>query len=229
MTYRMSTTRLRELVLLAALGATLAGCGANPGPARTENRSVEAFHAIELRGAAQMQVEVGKGPALSITAGERVLQATSTEVRNGVLVVLVRERGGWFQRGPAASLAVQVPALDSVQISGAGDFTLRDVSGDSLAITVQGAGRLVANGTVRKLTARIDGAANADLARLVTTDADVVVNGAGRLQVHATGTLGAEVNGVGSISYHGNPQRVIPSVHGVGSVSPAADEKPANP
>lgn len=68
-----------------------------------------------------------------------MLQATSTEVRDGVLVVLVREQGGWFQRGQVAKLTVQAPTLDSVQISGAGDFKLRDVSGESLALVVQGA------------------------------------------------------------------------------------------
>jgi hypothetical protein len=217
----MSITRWREILMLAGLGVGLAGCAADSGPVRTENRTVDTFHAIELRGAAQMQVEVGKGPALSITAGERVLQATSTQVRDGVLVVLVRERGGWFQRGTVARLTVQAPTLDSVEISGAGDFTLLDVSGDKLAIAVQGAGSLEASGTVRQLSARIDGAGSADLSRLVATDAEVSVNGAGSLEVHASGTLRAELNGVGSISYTGNPQKVIPSVHGVGSISPA--------
>jgi len=221
MTYRMSTTRLRSALSLAALAAVLGGCAADSGPERTENRAVEPFHAIELRGAAQMQVEVGKGPGLSITAGERVLQGTSSQVRDGVLVVLVRERGGWFQRGPAAKLLVQAPALDSVKISGAGDFALNDVSGEKLAIVVEGAGKLEANGTVRTLSARIDGAGNVDLAKLAATDAEVAVNGAGKLEVQATGTLNAEVNGVGSITYTGNPQKVVPAVHGVGSISPA--------
>jgi Putative auto-transporter adhesin, head GIN domain len=227
MTYRMSTTRLRSSLLIAALGAMLAGCASDSGPARTESRAVESFHAIELRGAAEMQVEVGKGPALSITARERVLQATSTEVRDGVLVVLVRERGGWFQRGKVAKLAVQAPTLDSVQISGAGDFVLRDVAGSSLTIAVQGAGRIEANGTTGRLTARIDGAGSADLTRLVATDAQVAVNGAGRLDVNVTGALTAEVNGVGSIRYAGNPAKVVPSVHGVGSISPAGESGPA--
>jgi hypothetical protein len=221
MTYRLSITRWRENLLLAALGATLTGCAADSGPVRTESRALETFHAIELRGAAQMQVEVGKGPALSITAGERVLQATSTQIRDGVLVVLVRERGGWFQRGPAARLTVQAPTLDSIDISGAGDFSLLNVAGDKLVIAVQGAGSIEASGAVRQLNARIDGAGSADLSRLVATDAEVSVNGAGSLEVQASGTLKAEVNGVGSISYTGNPQKVIPSVHGVGSISPA--------
>jgi hypothetical protein len=221
MTYRMSTTRLRRSLALPALAAIVGGCAADSGPERTESRAVETFHAIELRGAAQMQVEVGKGPALSITAGERVLQGTSSQVRDGVLVVLVRERGGWFQRGPAARLVVHAPTLDSVHISGAGDFTLNDVSGEKLAIVVEGAGKLEANGTVRTLSARIDGAGNVDLGRLAAADAQVAVNGAGKLDVQATGTLNAEVNGVGSIAYAGNPQKVVSAVHGVGSISPA--------
>jgi hypothetical protein len=221
MTYRMSTTRLRSSLLLVVLAAALAGCAADSGPGRTESRAVGNFHAIELRGAAQMQVEAGRGPALSITAGERVLQGTSAEVRDGVLVILVRERGGWFQRGPAAKLLIQAPTLDSVHISGAGDFTLNDVSGGNLDIVLEGAGRLEARGTVGALTARLDGAGHADLGGLAATDAEVAVNGAGKLELQVTGTLTAEVNGVGSITYTGNPQKVVPAVHGVGSISPA--------
>jgi hypothetical protein len=209
---------------MVALGATLAGCASDSGPVRTENRTVESFHAIELRGAAEMQVEVGKGPAVSIAAGERVLQGTSTQVRDGVLVVLIRERGGWFQRGPAAKLIVQAPTLDSVEISGAGEFTLHDIAGDKLSIAVQGAGSLDATGKVGQLTARIDGAGKVDLARLSATDAQVAVNGAGSLDVNVSGTLQAEVNGVGSISYSGNPQKVVPSVRGVGRISPAGTQ-----
>jgi hypothetical protein len=221
MTYRMSITRLRSAAPLLTLAALVAGCTADSGPARTESRTVDSFHAIELRGAAQMQIEVGKGPALSITAGERVLQATSTQVRDGVLVVLVRERGGWFQRGPVARLAVQAPTLDSVHISGAGEFTLSNVSGAKLDIVVEGAGNLEASGTVGTLSARLDGAGRVDLGNLAATDAVVAVNGAGKLDVQATGTLDAEVNGVGTITYSGNPQKVVPAVHGVGSISPA--------
>jgi hypothetical protein len=217
----MFITRSYKFLLLAGLGSVLAGCAADSGPVRTENRNIEAFHAIELRGAAEMQVEVGKGPSLTITASERVLQGTSTQVRDGVLVVLIRERGGWFQRGPAAKLSVQVPTLDSVQISGAGDFIVRDVSGDKLDLALQGAGQLQANGAIGQLKVSIDGAGGVDLSKLVATDAQVSVNGAGKLDLHATGTLTAEVNGVGSVTYSGNPQKVIPSVNGVGSIKPA--------
>lgn len=224
MTYRMSTTRSRSSLLLVVLGSALAGCASDSGPVRTENRTVGTFHAIELRGAAEMQVEVGKGPALSITASERVLQGTSSQVRDGVLVVLIRERGGWFQRAPAAKLIVQAPTLDSVDISGAGDFTLHDVSGERLSLALQGAGSLDANGSVGQLTARIDGAGKGDLSKLVATDAQVSVNGAGGLEVNVTGTLQAELNGVGSITYTGNPQKVVPSVNGVGRISPAGTQ-----
>jgi hypothetical protein len=225
MTCRMSITRLRSVACLGALGALVAGCAADSGPTRTENRTVDAFHAIELRGAAQMQVDVGKGPALSITAGEEVLQSTNTEVRDGVLVVQIGERRGWFHGGAAAKLAIQAPALESMKISGAGDFTLREITGERLSIVVEGAGKLQANGTVHMLTARIDGAGSADLAGLAATDADVAVNGAGSLEVNASGALKAEVNGVGSITYSGDPQKVVSSVRGVGRISPAGAKK----
>lgn len=52
------------------------------------------------------------------------------------------------------------------------------------------------------------------------------VNGAGQMDVLATRRLEAQLNGVGSIVYAGNPPELVTTINGVGSISPAATPAP---
>lgn len=218
MTYRMSITRWPSaLFSLALLGA----CSGPTGPVRTETRTIENFHAIELRGSAEAEITVGASPSLTATAEDALLKSLQTDVTDGVLIIQTRRESGWFQRRGNLKLQIAAPSLDSVTLNGAGDFRLRDLSGDSLKLVMAGAGSLSASGRTGRLEARIDGAGSMELEKLAAGDADVSVNGAGSLSVCASGNLNATVNGVGSISYYCNPQKAVTSLHGVGSIKPA--------
>jgi len=205
--------------------ALLAACAGPAGPVRTETRSVENFHAIDLRGAADAQITVGKSAALTVTTDEETLGNLQTQVHDGVLVIQTgKHRGSWFQRRATVKLQIETPALDSLTLNGAGDFRLRDIAGEKLQVVMAGAGSISASGQVMALQARIDGAGSMQLQQLRAVDAEVSVNGAGSLEVCATGTLNAQVNGVGSIAYSCNPQKAVTSVHGVGSIHPVGGQ-----
>lgn len=220
MTYKMSTTPWRSALL--PLAALLGACAGPAGPARTETRTIEPFHAIELRGAAEAEVTVGGSPSVTATADDTALKGLITEVKDGVLVIQTKRDSGWFQRRSTVKLQIATAALDSLVINGAGDFKLRDITGDKLKLVMSGAGSLSAAGRINSLDAHIDGAGSMELAKLAAGDADVAVNGAGSLSVCASGTLNAAVNGVGSINYSCNPQKTVTSLHGVGSIRPSA-------
>jgi hypothetical protein len=217
---RTSTTRWRSALAASLL---LAGCsGGASNPIETQRREVTGFHAIELRGAGELTVTVGPASALSVTANRAVLDKLRTEVKDGRLYI-EHEPGGWrwFSRGVTLKLVVATPALDGLQVNGAGNVSITGATGPALALELSGAGNLEAVGETGQLEARINGAGDMQLARLIARDAKVSVNGAGNMQVHATGALEATVNGVGSIQYAGNPQPVKSEINGVGSIGPA--------
>jgi hypothetical protein len=109
-------------------------------------------------------------------------------------------------------------------MNGAGNIGITGIHGQAVSIALQGAGNLVASGQTATLNARLNGAGNIDLSRLISGDATVAVNGAGNLTAHVTGSLQAEVNGVGSITYAGKPRQVESNINGVGRIvaAPAA-------
>jgi hypothetical protein len=208
--------------LLVAALALLAGCGAKlDGKAVTQQRGVDAFHSIDLRGAADVSVTVGGATSVSLTAGEQTLQDITTQVQNGVLVIDSKPGWRWFGDGGKLEVRIATPLLNALAVNGAGNVTIDGVHGDALALALQGAGNLTATGQTAALNARINGAGNMDLTQLAARDASVVVNGTGRLAANVSGSLQAEVNGVGSITYTGNPQKVESEINGVGSIAPA--------
>jgi len=230
MMYRTSITRLHETRALRAALATLAGtlflsvtlvaCG-NPdtGPVETEERQVGAFQSIELRGAAEMTVQVGAAHSLKVTASSRTRAAFTAEVQGDKLILETHNRFFEPQLGKAVVL-VTLPQLHSLIVSGAGDVKVTNVASDTLNLALNGAANVEADGKAGNLSVSMNGAGNMDLSRLEAGSAIVAVNGAGSMDVNATGSLNATVNGVGSINYYGKPAQVTTAVNGVGSISP---------
>lgn len=216
----MSITRLRR-ACGALLGvAWLAGCsGPPPGPMNDQTRTVDAFHAIELRGSGEAFVKVGKPQALVVSTQQSAHSRIVTRVQDGKLIV-ENVKGNWYHDRPTLRLQIDVPALDAVTLSGGTVLAIDDMTGPRLALSVKGAGSVRAAGEVSALKVQLDGAGSMDLTKLQAGDASVTVNGTGEIRLHVTGQLEATVNGVGNVKYAGNPREVVRHMNGIGSISP---------
>jgi hypothetical protein len=225
MTCKMSITRLLSLALAAGATLALAGCvERDTGPVTTESRPVDTFTAIDFRGAAKVDVQVGPAPSLGITATPKTLAALKSRVEGGKLF-LESGTGFWHSQPGKLEIRITVPELHAMSVSGAGDIEVAGLAGASLNLTLNGAADFNATGRIGMLTVAMNGAGDMDLSRLEATDATVVVNGAGSMDVNATGTLVATVNGVGSIDYYGKPSGLTTTINGVGSIGPHAGDK----
>jgi hypothetical protein len=226
--YRTSITRWRRPVRLALplllLGLSACSPGAS-GPVSSEQRNVDDFHSIDLRGAADVNVSVGASRSVTLTASTEALRDITTNVQNGVLIVNTKS-GGWKLFGPRRKIEVHLalPILNALTVNGAGNVKIEGIQGSAVALVLQGAGNVEASGSTSALNARLNGAGNMDLARLRAGDATVAVNGAGNLELYVSGSLQASVNGVGAITYIGNPRTVEPQINGVGSIKPASSQ-----
>jgi Putative auto-transporter adhesin, head GIN domain len=76
-----------------------------------------------------------------------------------------------------------------------------------------------ASGTVARLGVSLGGSGDAQLGQLVARDVRAVLNGSGRIAVHATNTLQASVPGSGTIVYSGHPAHVTTSITGSGAIT----------
>lgn len=224
----MTVCAIRYASLLAAL-LGLSGCGEPDEPVEIEKRTREVapFKAIDMEGAAHLEVAVGEPHSLTIQAPAAVIERLRVEVRDETLFIESRPRD-WFpsQGGRRLILTIGTPQLSSLRLGGGNDANLRGFSGGETRIRAEGAAHVAARGRLDKLTVHMSGAANADLSRLLVADAKVTVDGVGNVVVHPTERLDATMNGIGAIHYLGDPMHVSTRMHGFGTIAKREGEPP---
>ncbi|MDH4177133.1 MAG: DUF2807 domain-containing protein [Thermoleophilia bacterium] len=200
------------------------GCGDDGGQSQgirgsgvpaSESRQVAAFTSVDLLGAADVTITIGAEQSVTVETDDDLISRVQTNVERDTLRI---ENDGRLDTDLGIDVAIVVPTLEAVTLSGAGDVTIEGLSGSSLDIALNGAGSVEAAGAVEQLDVAINGAGTAGLANLAARDVDVVVNGTGAADVQAIQSLSATVNGVGTITYTGNPKHVDTSTPGVGSI-----------
>jgi Putative auto-transporter adhesin, head GIN domain len=234
-------------VAISAVGAwlTLAGLPLPRRAAADEvtavQRDLAPFHAIAIRGAADVVLVQGSAPSIRVEAsGDAPVTAHVDNER--LVIAATGTRRGWrrfFHSAPRerSQVTVTFVAIDRLETSGSGRLrasTIRvprlaiDVSGsaridfehlDVDELAVSAAGSIKANLAGRATHQRIDiaGASDYQAANLVGETAAVNVSGAGNVTVNAAKTLDVDISGVGQVSYVGNPQ-LTKSVTGLGHV-----------
>src|SRR5262249_24305541 len=134
------------VVLLFAL-ATFSGCICGglrgSGTARTETRTVAPFQEIATNGSYAVDITVGGGPSVVVTADDNLLPHVLTTVDAGRLSIhtdqVVNPRTD-------IKVAIQTPSLTAVRVAGSSHATIRGITGDSFRLDVDGASDVRAEG-----------------------------------------------------------------------------------
>jgi len=202
----------------AAFALLLGGCDREPIEAAS--RDLGTFEAIDLRGAAEIDVVVGQSASLKIEGSQYAVKNLRTEVSGDTLSIEAKKSGwAWFGDRDELKFTITMPKLTTLLSSGAGSIHVSGLNGGEQLVRIAGAHSIEARGQLDKLTVELDGAGNVDYSKVTTQDAKVTVNGAGHVVVKPTQSLSATVNGVGAIHYVGEPQKVESSIHGIGTIS----------
>lgn len=221
----MNADRAAGLLLIVASAALLSACDdggdrRNRGPSRSENREVASFDSIDMRGAARLEITVGKPESLVIEGRASTIERLKTEVRHNTLFIESKPRD-WFMSNNRRriTLKISVPQLHSLEVEGGNDVRLTGFDGGASTIRAAGAAHISAEGRLAELNVRMSGAGHGDFSRLIADEAKVVVEGVGSVIVHPKDTLDATMNGVGAILYTGNPREVNTRMNGLGTIA----------
>jgi hypothetical protein len=187
------------------------------GVAATQTRSVASFSSLNLAGSNDVTVTIGGPQSVVVHADSNLINNVTTQVVAGTLVI--GDTGSFTTRAPM-SVAVSVPSLTALNLSGSGQISVTGISAPQLTVTVSGSGLLSAEGTATRLDATVSGSGDARLSELIARDVRAVVAGSGLIQVTATTSLDAAVSGTGAIIYIGNPPQVTTNITGTGAISP---------
>jgi hypothetical protein len=195
----------------------------------------KAFHAIESGGAWNLEIVAGDKATVHVTGDDNIVPLLSTTVKDGRLVIRASESD--IHPKVPVLVRVALPALTAVDLSGAGNASVVDVTAKRLALDVSGAGSLSFKGRAddvlvktsgagnvalagngKSLSAVASGSGNIDASAFEVPLATIKATGAGHVAVNATTSLDVQVSGAAHVVYSGAP-KLATKVSGAGSVT----------
>jgi hypothetical protein len=185
----------------------------------SEERSLDAFTKILVKGAIDLDLTAGKDQNVEIRTDADRMDAVETYVRGDTLIIDMEDKGRRnFWRSVDVDVTISLPVLEGIEVRGAVDGEVQGIDGGDLFIEIKGAGDLDLEGNCANLELDIKGAGDIDAEGLKCGSVEVDVRGAGSASVYASEEVDANVSGVGSISVYGKPKTVHKKVGGIGSI-----------
>lgn len=208
--------RKTSLLLVTAVIAT----GSAPAGAKTEDRSAQlgAFDAIEVGGAFDVEISAKGKPSVVVSGDEDVLERILTRVVGRTLRISLRH--GHHLKG-GAQVKIAAPGLKRLELSGAVEAELTNLSAASFELEASGATDVDLQGKCTTLRLSASGASDIDARELTTDTVKIDMSGAGSAKVHAGKSLDAEASGASTIRYWGNPKEVKRDTSGVSHIERA--------
>ena len=187
------------------------------GNAKTESRAVASFSKIDLAGSPDVEVAVGPGTSVAVTADDNILPIIETTVDGETLKIDSKHS---YSTRLGVKVSITVPALHGVSISGSGNIHVAGLKAGDMDARVTGSGDVTLSGVVDELGVRIVGSGDVRAGDLAAKNVRVAVTGSGDAAVRATEQLDASVTGSGNVRYSGNPPQVRRHVTGSGDIDP---------
>ncbi|MFT6998232.1 MAG: hypothetical protein ACJAQ4_001992 [Cryomorphaceae bacterium] len=229
----MKKTTLITLLLIPLLWAC--SKDEDAGPIVNENRSVTAFHEIELDGSHELRINPDFDFDLRVTAPDNLMRYIETYVSNGTLVV--REKNNDIDHGRVL-VEISENYLDRIELNGSGLIVAEDTiysnsleieidgsgaadilaKSDLLRLMIDGSGKIEAWGEADEVRSTLSGSGLIVSRTIESSIAEARIEGSGSIDIYARKSLFARIDGSGVIRYWGNPEIVDSSVDGSGAI-----------
>lgn len=189
-----------------------------------QDLELTAFTAIDAKGAVRIVFTQDSTFAVRIRGNEKCLEEYKFEVRKNELKVAPKNFDGSVKKSsPAVTLFISAPSLSDVEIEGAGKLELTGAiaQNGTLDIEMAGAGDVsIEDLTVEALNIELNGAGKCSLSKVTTRgDIEIEVNGAGDINANVfCQELTVELNGAGNAVLSGECKNFICEENGASKV-----------
>jgi hypothetical protein len=156
-----------------------------------------------------------KGNTLEIDSERRL------DSRDGIIIAIPVKEISRLSCSGASEVSTTQPLQSGkldIDLSGAGKLDLQ-IDAEEISLNVSGATLVYLEGAAQRLNVDMSGAGSLEAAELEVEDCFAQLSGLGKILVNVSGTLDADVSGLGVVEYVGEPESVKGDVSGVGNIS----------
>lgn len=126
--------------------------------------------------------------------------------------VNIRGVGNWNLKGKIKADNLKI------DFEGVGNFEALELESNNIKVSYKGVGSLVLGGTTDFLEMKSEGVGSINTQKLLAKKAVIISSGVGSVKCHASESIDLQNNGVGSITYYGNPAIKNINNSGVGKI-----------
>jgi hypothetical protein len=236
----MKTNLLIPVLFLALI---LQSCTLNfnrkSGESISDIRDIEGTSKLKVTGIFNLYLSNGEKSALRIEGDEEMTQKLKV-TQNGEWLELDFEKvnENFFKSNSKLDVYLTLNELEEFVFDGVGNIKtegpleVEDISikGDGVgnlnlelqANTIKAVFSMLGNidlsGSANSVDLSNDGLGNVDASGLIAQNMNLKSSGIGRVAVHCEGDLSIIVDGIGTVSYEGNPNVIKEEINGIGKV-----------
>ncbi|MES3022684.1 MAG: DUF2807 domain-containing protein [Pseudomonadota bacterium] len=194
-----------KIFCTAVLAATFAASSAAAIAAETltEARAVDArIIKVKLGGVINLRMKQGVTPSLVLYGDKEALSKVSVS-QDGDTLQIDTGRGGFRWGGGKRELRAELtlPNMKELASHGVGSAELSGFSGDSIKLTLDGAGAITHTGSYKHIDASLGGVGSMTLNAGASERIELELQGAGRIAINGNSKmLHAKLGGVGSLN-----------------------------
>lgn len=238
---------LLQLTIVSMLISTQAACANNnkneKRPEQIEkNFPISGFNSIETELVGNIEILQSSETTLSANGDKDLVENLAVQVEGNKLKLTMKGESKykkWNNRRPRLTIYISTPGLSKIKSEGVGNIRLmekfdadkliinsegvgnisaQNLTGNELKIKSEGVGNISMKGTVNNLQIKTEGVGNIKTEELKAKHARVVSDGVGNVSCHASESVDIESNGIGNVTYYGNPQTKNIEKNGLGRV-----------
>ena len=200
--YRKMKTNIIGIIVALVLAFAGAAGALAQNEQVSEVRKVDDFSSIRITSVANVIFTQGDDCSLRLEGKEKWVKLTTTEVKNGYLVISFKKGEKSVKNINSLKLYVTAPTLEAVELTGVGSLECKEPL------------------KLDDFTLRINGVGSAEVADLTCHRFTVSLNGVGDAEVNVDcDCLKARMGGVGSLELRGSAGEADVSRSGIGSLN----------
>ena len=152
----------------------------------------------------QIIVHCGSEYSMTIVGDDNIVPLIITKVKDDVLYINSKQE---FETQGESILTIHIKSLDTLSFKGVGEITIDNLDNKEFYCDFMGVGSCTLRGKVNNFIMNMNGVGSVNAKDLIAHIVDANVNGVGSAEVYAIDSLHAAVNGIGGLTYYGNPKK----------------------
>ena len=213
----------KKNIFIVIISVFVIGCSKNyfasvqgNGKSVSEIRNLPEFTEIEISiGYDKVTVNSSSEQSLIIMGDENIVSLIQTKVVNGILKI---SSDTSFRTKAESEIIINMESVIKYIFDGVGISVIQNINEQHFTCALNGVGSCELSGNVDYLELSVNGVGSVDAKELIAEKVVASLNGVGSAEVHAISSLNALVNGIGGLTYYGEPEELLLNDSGLGGI-----------